>query len=101
MFKLLLPFAFVSFLYGCATPVEEKIKYTERYILPEVPQVYLQHTKATAPVEKNEYMKMSQSEKERALSALVISLHGDIATCNADKDSIFKVIEDQRKRYGR
>lgn len=101
MFKLLYGFLILVFLSGCASRVEEKIKYVDRYIITEVPSSYLSKTKATPPIDVNIYMGMSEKERERTLAALSISLYGDLASCNADKESVVKILEDQKKRYDR
>lgn len=95
-------FILLSFiiLSGCSATVQEKIKYVDRYIVTDVPKTYVTKTQPTPPIDMKLYMSMTEKERERAMSALAISLYGDVASCNADKDSIVKILEDQRKRYG-
>ena len=87
--KMILISIITASLTGCFCPAPAKeIVYKETIKVPVLPDTMVSKVKPTKPPSVVTYSKLKSSDKEKALTLLIINLYSDVHICNAKLDSI-------------
>lgn len=98
--KTLLSLMLAIMLTGCSMFAQDtRIIYKDKVIVLEIPVVYLNKCKVTKPFGKEDYLFLSNLEKELVSTSYEIDLLSDLANCNANIDGLNEWYNNQLKLY--
>ncbi|WP_396190489.1 hypothetical protein [Flavobacterium sp.] len=95
--RLAVCFLLAAALVGCGTVPQPQVVTKTVYVQPNVPDKFFNQKQPNRPMKKDEYLLLSEKEKETYLTAYSQSLLQDLASCQADVFSIKKVLQDSKK----
>lgn len=91
---------FLMFLNGCSTLNKKpETIITTKKILIVPPQIYLNKCDVTKPINRDVFVNSSDEENKKQLTALTISLYGDLEKCNEGKEKLKQWYLEQGEIY--
>lgn len=94
--KALIIVASILLMTGCGST---KIVYKDKFIILDIPTLYLNQCNVTKPPVKLDYIKLNQINKEMVLADYSMSLLSDLSECNIQQTGLKDWYTEQKKIY--